>query len=1238
MNYFKQVIICFCLVLFLIPFSVSAQSSFRIFPYLQVADGNLVQIRWFSAGNHSSSVLVKDDTGNILFSGNITGIKQSDLYYTALERNETIPGLEGQNWIGGEEYFRFDSKFRVPFDTQIGYEVTLNGEKFTGSFRSAPDPKSWEKVRIVALSDSETEPRGRVTNRAWYPGQPLFRPFSIPALWKEKFGTTVEQGFEIPNYFLTEKAGYAENLKILKTREPDLILMPGDLVQGGGYMPGWDEFWRHNAGEFDQIITRIPIIPALGNWETFGALNGGYGVNEKGQFNPVVGRSRFHSFFELDFGDQLQKHRQSYYRTDYGPVTILTLDSTNGTPDEKRSDYPDGQKLKGKEFSGPGTDTQENFTQSQYDAARGKDLSGFGPGSAQYEWLVANLKEAKELGHLVFVQFHHIPYSSGEHGVPMNHELSTGQGGTPMRVLHPVFEEYGVIAVLSGHDEIFERSFVDTNGDGKGVLYYDVGVAGDGLRGVKRDWLGNPLLPLDYNSFSKWTADQKSAEQWNTSGPFPILTDGGKHYGHLEINISKIKDGTKTFAQIEFDPVYVFPVLNSSYELIRTERRVYDDRVKVLVELAEEIPEPIFKEKIIVGLNQSGEVSTTLADYLEGEVSADWKVEFSRSPKYDCSDLQGSENELLITDSKGNSWKKVVLVEVKDLLPPTLSTKLPALNFDLVKGELTLNPEDFVESLTDNCSIQSLQLSKSKITCDDYELPQEVVLTAKDQSGNTVTKTVTFSVNPFESKKISISPESGSTFFEGEVVEIRLGEEFGFVVSGWYRNGELLPELKGKAIAVELPGMYWAELFPEGGGCLVESKKTEIRFTSLPFGELKESVELILGPEGKADLKPSDIFVTWPLSDPNLTITLQQSSFTCADLGEKIIGVVIKSSSGQTWERTIQVKVKDTTAPILKPKNLNLGLDVTVGSVSLNPDLILDSATDICGIKEITLDRQAFGCEDLGKTIVVKIRAVDPSGNVAEAITEVTIKRIEPSPVLLQGVEEICSGEEALLELSSNTAFEVIRWRRNGVEIPDQRAKTLTTKEPGVYHVVIRYSGGCLSESNTFEVKVNPLPEGEIEVDGNILRAPEGNFTYQWFRNGQAISSATSRTLTVDQMGEYEVELTSPQGCSARLEPVTLTISGIGTPLARKAQALKIYPNPARERVSLEFDGEFAENQEFELKLVDANGKDVSRMVNFNLIGSQTIELFLNDLAPGTYLVWVLGSRQQSFFGKLVIQ
>jgi hypothetical protein len=1721
--------------------SAFSQENFRILPYLQVYETGKVQLTWFSDSPQASRISIKNSSGIELVNKEVIGVEVPEIYYTTQEKSQSIIGLTQGSWLKGDKSYRYRIQADLPAGISVDYTVTLGGNNFTSSFKTPVSKSNWDKIRFIALSDSETEPKGRVTNRAWYPGTPFIRPFAIPQLWKDKFGTTVEQGFELPNYLLNEKVGYAENLKIINSRNPNFMLMPGDLVQGGGYQPGWDEFFRHNAGDFDSGLSKYPIIPALGNWEAFGGVNGGYATDEKGKFLPLVGRSRFHAYFQTPTNDPLQKHRQSYYRVDYGPVTILTLDSSNGTPEQQASDFDGTTKLTGTQFTVPGTDTQENFTQTQYAGYGGTDLSGFGPGTDQYIWLEENLKTASAAGQLIFVQYHHIAFSSGEHGVPLNHELSIGQVGTPLRVLNPLLEKYGVIAVFSGHDELFERSFVDEDGDGKGIDYYDVGVAGDGMRGEKRDWLKTPLQTLNYNQFRQWTADQSSVENWNTSGAVPLLIDGGKHYGHLEVNLTKVIQDGKPFARIDFSPVYAFPVLDQNYNLQRIERRVYPDERSLMVALNETDFIPVVKDSVSIFLNQEGKAFLTPDDFLEvlpddpftytsskgfdftclnfgvndvvitskntltaqewtestkvwvldtippdfeatdanlafdktiGKVIIDAnsfyirqeyivencmipfgvnvsisvreitcadldpdgsyfdkpvtitmtdrsgnstskirkinlnvieskKVSISSSetfvgqpvtltlgdelvysvnswhrsfqgqtqvfpdqkgktfvatlpgtyfaslylesacgvaseqitlevqeadytpvvkdsvsiflneqgkavltpddflevlpddpftytsskgfdftclnigvndvvitskntltaqewtestkvwvldtiaPYFDaanatylfdpvvgkvsisladfdivdfkdncaqfwnitpsrfevtCADIYQNPDQpvwefpvvLTSTDPSGNSYSRTVKVIignvieskkvsitsldpltddgtstlklgneleyevlewirngqlipgqtgkeitvnspgyyrariqlstgcpvfskdfnfedpafpaeytddvnlildefgkatltsedvfgttdkvadelilgktnfdcsnlgtqkvkitlnyffgnnsyiyefwinviVKDNQAPILTTKIPSLAFDLVKGVLELKPEDFVASLTDNCGVTDLYLNKTKITCEDYDLPIELILTAKDQSGNITSELLMVSVSSFESKKISITPSGNFQAFSGAPVEIKLGEEFGFSLESWLKDGVPIVAEKGKAILVYEPGTYWARILPDGG-CSVLSEKVTITFSDLPYGEVKEIIELPLDESGKASLKPENVFVSWPPADPNLDIKLSQSEFTCSDIGEKEITITIKNQAGQTWEEKTIVKVQDKLKPVLIPKNFNVDFDVTVGTLALKPSDFIAELTDNCGVKEVTINKTTATCEDLGKEIPVAIRAVDASGNIVEAVAILTLNRIETKKVSISGDAEFCEGSKGLLTLNSEAQFEVIRWRRDGVEIEGQKSKTLEIEQGGSYHAVIRYSGGCLSETALFVVERNPLPKGEIEEKGNILIAPAG-FTYQWFRNGELISGATLRELVVHQMGEYTVELTSEAGCKAKLKAVEMTISGLGINRVVDAEELKIFPNPASNFLEVEIISD--QNTSYSsIRVYGMDGKEVTSSVIISKTGSNSFTFDISKLANATYLVYLEGDSQRTFFGR----
>jgi len=591
-------------------------TEFRVNPYLQNPSSDGIYVTWFTTEDVDATLTL---TGKGLASPLVldsTVTFQPLLTYTTAEQNQTIAGLTESWLIDGNNY-----KHTVAIDglepgQTYSYTVTQGDTTFTSTFETAPTATDWSSIRFIAMSDSETEPRGRVTYREWQPGllaEGSERPSLTGSQWATTFGTSGSGTAQTLRYALTETEGYQNNLAIVNSRDPDFLLMPGDLVQGGGYQPGWDEFFRHTAGELDSGLSEYPILPALGNWENFGALNGGYGTDADGRFGPLFGRDKYHIYFDAP-ENGTAAHQDNYYRVDYGPVTILTLDSSNGEPDDRRSNYGgEGQppQVSGTEFTSPGTDTQDNYTREQYESFGGTDLADFNPGSTQWNWVEAQLEDARATGQIIFVQFHHAPYSSGEHGQPMNHDQSTGQGGTPLRQYQGLFEEYGVAAVLSGHSEMFERSFVDEDGDGTGVTYYDVGVSGDGLRGEKRTGSGLDTPLLNYNEYSQWSADQSEAEVWEVVDGVPQLIDGGKHYGHLEVNIEPFSPIAGIAAKIEFTPVYSFPILDANYNLVETERRVYDDQVLLLVTDEGEVINSTLSPEATLAVLETNLVTTT---------------------------------------------------------------------------------------------------------------------------------------------------------------------------------------------------------------------------------------------------------------------------------------------------------------------------------------------------------------------------------------------------------------------------------------------------------------------------------------------------------------------------------------------------------------------------------------------------------------------------------------------------
>jgi hypothetical protein len=86
--------------------------------------------------------------------------------------------------------------------------------------------------------------------------------------------------------------------------------------------------------------------------------------------------------------------------------------------------------------------------------------------SKQGQWLKAKLAASTSPWQVVF--FHHPAYSSGYH-----------QSSKYMRW---PFEQWGVDAVLSGHDHDYERVLQDANGNGVKLPYFVSGLGGESRR------------------------------------------------------------------------------------------------------------------------------------------------------------------------------------------------------------------------------------------------------------------------------------------------------------------------------------------------------------------------------------------------------------------------------------------------------------------------------------------------------------------------------------------------------------------------------------------------------------------------------------------------------------------------------------------------------------------------------------------------------------------------------------
>ena len=519
---------------------IPACASFRVTPYVQHPTTNAMSVLWLAVTNASATIeWWPDGNASAKQSAAVVPRLAAELdYFGYSHARQYLPALVP--W-----QYRHRIEGLLP-DTKYSYRVTLNGgATYANSFRTVP--AEFRPVHFVAYSDSETQPSSTGDRVVW-------ENYAVD------HDTTPNSS---RHYYIDQTDGYASNICTMVASRPDFFVIAGDLAEKGSDQTHWDEFWRHNAGELNDPAGSIPILAAPGNHE----YHGYYAVDDYGE----RGMRKFLSYFEFEpNGAAVEEDRQErFHRVDYGPVALIFIDANNGQdyyPDTTSATYR-------REIGTPNMrDTTQPLCQ---DMCRAPD---FNPGSEQYRWIEEQLADAQTNRLFTFLVCHQCPFSVGYHG-RLNGEKGTEKNaeelsGAAIRCLTNIVFRYGVDAWICGHDELYEHSRLtglerlpDGTTREHTVNIYDVGIGGDGLRGCNRTGRPNP--------YEVYRAHVNAPEVYDSTG---TLVSGGKHYGHMDVNVTTNADGLWTAT---LTPTYVFVSSNTVTGKISFNRRTYPDTVVI---------------------------------------------------------------------------------------------------------------------------------------------------------------------------------------------------------------------------------------------------------------------------------------------------------------------------------------------------------------------------------------------------------------------------------------------------------------------------------------------------------------------------------------------------------------------------------------------------------------------------------------------------------------------------------
>lgn len=176
------------------------------------------------------------------------------------------------------------------------------------------------------------------------------------------------------------------------------------------------------------------------------------------------------------------------------------------------------------------------------------------------------------------------------------------------------------------------------------------------------------------------------------------------------------------------------------------------------------------------------------------------------------------------------------------------------------------------------------------------------------------------------------------------------------------------------------------------------------------------------------------------------------------------------------------------------------------------------------------------------------------------ALSAPVVVAVTPAPssvVTVSGPLSVCAGGSvtiAAVAAPGNT----YQWFDAAGPIAGATADAFTAFTTGDYYVQVTNAAGCAVVSALTIFTVNPLPDASITAAGptifctgsGVLLSATPGFTYQWLRDGVAISGANTTNYAATASGGYKVVVVNAAtGCTATT-PVATVVTVISSPTA----------------------------------------------------------------------------------------
>jgi hypothetical protein len=244
-------------------------------------------------------------------------------------------------------------------------------------------------------------------------------------------------------------------------------------------------------------------------------------------------------------------------------------------------------------------------------------------------------------------------------------------------------------------------------------------------------------------------------------------------------------------------------------------------------------------------------------------------------------------------------------------------------------------------------------------------------------------------------------------------------------------------------------------------------------------------------------------------------------------------------NSGSTLNNLVVTQSGSYYATLLDTNGCSKNTDTIAVTVwQLPSDTIFTfGGTEICDGDSATISATygydyAWNNGDTNYYTVIKqagdyaVTITDGNGCVSESDTiSIVVNMLPNDSLTLSGLPEFCDRDSLTISAQSGYNYQ---WSDGSL------GQALTVYQSGQVHVQLTDNKGCISESDTIDVIVNPLPDTSITVIGSLdlcpgdtvtLSAASGMGDYFWS------TGSNFQAIDITQSGLYRVTLVSSDGC-----------------------------------------------------------------------------------------------------------